>query len=100
MASLDQGTIIKIGGVKHPVLVVSKDYYNSIGQIIGCPIIQSTISTAIYKEIIAGDIHGTVLCDQLKNFDLNARGYTPCGKISLDDRLEISDIIQGLFDYI
>ena len=39
MEQLHQGDILKIDKIKHPVLVVSKDFFNSSGEIIGCPII-------------------------------------------------------------
>ena len=38
MELLHQGDILKIEKIKHPVLVVSKDFFNSSGEIIGCPI--------------------------------------------------------------
>ena len=36
--ALHQGEIIKIEKIKHPVLVVSKNFFNETGEIIGCPI--------------------------------------------------------------
>ena len=42
MASLHQGDILKIEKIKHPVLVVSKDFFNTSGEIIGCPIIKNS----------------------------------------------------------
>ena len=39
---LHQGDILKIEKIKHPVLVVSKDFFNSSGEIIGCPIISDS----------------------------------------------------------
>ena len=35
MASLHQGDILKVEKIKHPVLVVSKDFFNTSGEIIG-----------------------------------------------------------------
>lgn len=46
MASLHQGDILKVEKIKHPVLVVSKDFFNTSGEIIGCPIIKN--STAVH----------------------------------------------------
>ena len=43
MDLLHQGDILKIEKIKHPVLVVSKDFFNSSGEIIGCPIITDSI---------------------------------------------------------
>lgn len=39
MEHLHQGDILKIDKIVHPVLVASKDFFNSSGEIIGCPII-------------------------------------------------------------
>lgn len=39
MEPLHQGDILKIEKIKHPVLVASQDFFNTSGEIIGCPII-------------------------------------------------------------
>ena len=39
MECLHQGDILKIEKIRHSVLVVSKNYFNTSGEIIGCPII-------------------------------------------------------------
>ena len=43
MELLQQGDILKIEKIKHPVLVVSKDFFNTSGEIIGCPIIVNSM---------------------------------------------------------
>ena len=48
MEQIHQGDILKIEKIKHPVLVVSKDFFNTSGEIIGCPII---------KQSMAGPLH-------------------------------------------
>ena len=40
MASDTQGDILKIEKINHLVLVASKDFFNTSGEIIGCPIIK------------------------------------------------------------
>ena len=42
MEKLHQGDILKIENIKHPVLIVSKDFFNASGEIIGCPIIRNS----------------------------------------------------------
>lgn len=42
MEDLHQGDILKIENIKHPVLVASKDFFNTSGEIIGCPIINNS----------------------------------------------------------
>ena len=44
MEVLHQGDILKIEKIKHPVLIVSKDFFNTSGEIIGCPIINKGVS--------------------------------------------------------
>ena len=48
MEILHQGDILEIEKIKHPVLVVSKDFFNTSGEIIGCPIIRNSISVTIH----------------------------------------------------
>ena len=36
----------------------------------------------------------------MKLLDLQVRGYKTLGKVELIDRIEISDVIQGIFDYV
>ena len=48
MASLHQGDILKIEKIKHPVLVVSKDFFNTSGEIIGCPIIKNSTAGPLH----------------------------------------------------
>ena len=49
---LHQGDILKIEKIKHPVLVVSKDFFNTSGEIIGCPIIRNSYFKFDYFKII------------------------------------------------
>lgn len=44
MEHLHQGDILKVEKIKHPVLVASKDFFNTSGEIIGCPIITNARS--------------------------------------------------------
>ena len=42
MEHLRQGDIVKIEKIKHPVLVARKDFFNTSGEIIGCPVIYNS----------------------------------------------------------
>lgn len=99
--AIEQGAILKIEGIKSPILVISKSYYNrTTGQIIGCPVVNKDIENAIYKKINTSSISGTVLCDNLRNFDLLTRGYSLLDSVSFSDMMIICDIVQGLIDYL
>ena len=95
-----QGDILKIENISEPVLVVSKDFFNSSGEIIGCPIVKAGTPGLLHVRLSSGEHEGLVHCEKLKHLNLNARGYLKKGEISLADRIVISDTIQGLFEYI
>lgn len=95
-----QGDILKIERIKHPVLIVSKDFFNTTGVIIGCPIFHESIKGPLHIWISVDDIAGYVQCEKLSLLDLNIRGYKKIGKINLPDRINIVDAIQGIFEYV
>lgn len=95
-----QGDILKIEGIRFPVLVVSKDFLNSSGEIIGCPIYKAGPPGTLHVRLTTDEHEGFVHCEKLKHLDLNARGYSKKGEICLRDRIVISDTIQGLFEYM
>lgn len=97
---IEQGDILKIEGVSDPILVISRNYYNSTNKIIACPIVKKAKQSVLNVEIITPEISGNVLSDQIKNFNLEIRGYEKISKIDTHRRMLISDIVQGLFDYI
>lgn len=100
MKRLHQGDILKIEKIKHPVLVVSKDFFNRSGEIIGCPIISDSLEGPLHIGISAKDIMGYVHCEKLALLDLNIRGYKKIGNLPLSEMINISDAIQGIFEYI
>lgn len=42
---------------------------------------------------------GEVLCEQMKLLDLHVRGYKKISEIAMNDIMNISDAIQGIFEY-
>ena len=100
MEKLHQGDIVLVERIKDPVLVVSKDYFNLSGEIIGCVIFKNYTASPLHYYIEADEFHGYVQCEKMALLDLNVRGYKKIGRIQMLDRMEISDIIQGVFDYV
>lgn len=100
MVKYSLGTILKIENIKGPVLVVSKDIYNETGCVIACPIIKKAPTSAVTHRIKIDKEDAYVLCDQMKNLDLNSRVSKKIGQISMMDKMIVSDIIQGVFEYI
>ena len=97
---LEQGDIIKVDRIKHPVLVTSKAFFNETGEIIGCPIFEESENGPLHILISTKEVEGYVQCEKLALLDLNVRGYKKLGQLKWNDRINISDAIQGIFDYI
>ena len=97
---LNQGDILKIEHIRNPVLIVSKDFFNQTFEIIGCPIFETGEAGPLHIHIKAENVEGYVQCEKLALLDLNARGYTKIDRIHYPDIINITDAIQGIFDYI
>ena len=95
-----QGDILKIERIKLPVIVVSKDFFNQTGEIIGCPIYESGEDGALRIHIEGDVLQGYVHCEKLALLDLSVRGYSKLCSISINDIINITDAVQGLFDYV
>lgn len=100
IGDLHQGSILKIENIKNPVLVVSKDFFNNSGQVIVCPILQGSADSPLHIYVKTEGLQGFVHCEKLKMLDMKIRGYKGIGNINLEDRIDISDAIQGIFDYV
>jgi mRNA-degrading endonuclease toxin of MazEF toxin-antitoxin module len=95
-----QGDLIKLEGIKSPVLVVSKDFFNQTSEIIGCPVLDRGPAGALHILIKAEDFQGYAHCEKLALLDLNVRGFSVISRIPISDLINIADAIQGIFDYI
>lgn len=97
---LHQGDIIKLEKVKHPVLVVSKDFFNASGAIIGCPVFMNSNGGPLHILISTDEITGCVQCEKLALLDLTVRGYKKVDALPIAAMINIADAIQGIFEYI
>ncbi len=97
---LHQGDIIKLEKIEHPVLVVSKDFFNSSGEIIGCPIFINSNEGPLHILISTDEITGCVQCEKLALLDLKVRGYKKIDTLSISVMINIVDAIQGIFEYV
>ena len=100
LSMLEQGDIIKIENVKGNVLVVSKDFFNKTDTIIGCPIERDSFEDALHMRIQGDEISGVVLCEHMRLFDMNVRGYTKIDRVKYEEIIDITDAIQSIFDYV
>ena len=97
---VDQGDIIKTDRYAMPVLVVSKNFFNESGRIIGCPIMKEVAEGPLHLQIETKKVKGYVLCEELKMLDLKLRRYQIMDRISMNDIVNVTDAIQGIFDYV
>ncbi len=95
-----QGDIIKVEKIKFPVLVVSKDFFNESGEVIGCPIYMESTKSPLHIWIQTESMVGYVQCEKLALLDLSVRGHSKIDKVTMEDRINIADVAQGIFDYI
>lgn len=99
MASLHQGDILKVEKIKHPVLVVSKDFFNTSGEIIGCPIIKNSTAGPLHM-MSTEENEGYIQCEKLALLDMSFRGYKKVDRLPISEMVNISDAIQGIFEYV
>ena len=100
MEFLHQGDILRIEKIKHPVLVVSKDFFNTSGEIIGCPIIFDSVPGPLHIWVSTEQTEGYIQCEKLALLDLTARGYKKVDRLPMSEMINVSDAIQGIFEYI
>lgn len=100
MEQLHQGDILNIENIKHPVLVTSKDFFNTSGEIIGCPIISHSNPGPLHIWISTKNVEGYIHCEKLALLDLSVRGYKKTDSLPMAEMMNVSDAIQGIFEYI
>lgn len=100
MEQLSQGDILKIERIKHPVLVVSKDYFNTCGEVIGCPIVGNSKPGPLHIRMATEATQGFIQCEKLALLDLTIRGFQKVDRLPLAEMINVSDAIQSIFEYI
>ena len=100
MEFLHQGDILRIEKIKHPVLVVSKDFFNTSGEVIGCPIIADSVPGPLHIWMSTEQTEGYIQCEKLALLDLAVRGYKKVDRLPISEMINVSDAIQGIFEYI
>lgn len=95
-----QGDLLKIEGINMPVLVVSKNFFNQSGEMIGCPVYRNGKPGALHIRIETEEVTGYVHCEKMALLDMNIRRYSKLGSINMSEIIDITDAIQGVFDYV
>ena len=97
-----QGDIIKISGFKKQLFViVSKNaFIKATGIFHVCPIFPAVPAGPIHIQICGKKCEsGTVICEQIKAIDPKARGCNRVDLLAYEDIMNVSDVIQGIFEY-
>lgn len=100
MDFVHQGDILKIEKIQHPVLVASKDFFNTSGEIIGCPIIKNSTPGPLHIWTSVENIEGYIQCEKIALLDLSVRGHKKIDHLPISEMMNISDAIQGIFEYV
>lgn len=100
MVNYEQGDIIKVEGIRNPLIVVSKDLFNKEGMAMCCPLFEKTTSHPLHISVSGIDGQSYIATvEQTKLVDISARGYSVISRISYYDVMNVSDALQALFEY-
>lgn len=99
MIKAEQGDLLKLSGMSFPVMVVSNNLFNASGLAIVCPVQEDVVPGPLHIKLEDGPVKGYVMCEHLKQIDLNTRRFTKLTDSHYYDVLNISDAVMGIFDY-
>ena len=97
-----QGDIIKIQGFKNRLFViVSKNaFIKATGMFHVCPLIPDVPAGPLHIKVTGRKgCTGTAICEQVKIIDPSARGCTREDALPYEVIMDVSDAIQGIFEY-
>ena len=100
MKEVYQGSILHVEGCGGEIFVASTARFNQSGMVIGCPFIRNMDPAALHISAHGKEVCGVVICEQMKSLDLRSRGYSIIDEVQIKDVMEVSDALQGIFDYI
>ena len=99
MDKIEQGDLLRVGGIRYPVIVVSNNFFNESGKVIVCPIVKQAVPGPLHIVLKDSTVEGVVLCEQVKYLDLHARHFSKLTATHYFDIMDISDAVMGMFDY-
>ena len=99
MIAIEQGDLLKVEGIAHPVIVVSNNYFNQSGKAIVCPILKKAVPGPLHIELKDSPVEGFVLCEQVRYLDLASRRFSKMTQTHYFDIMDISDAVVGMFEY-
>lgn len=99
MTKIEQGDLLKVDGLKYPVIVVSNDFFNGSGKAIVCPILKNAVEGPLHIRLKDCPVEGFILCEQVRYVDLSVRRFSKMTASHYFDIMDISDAVMGMFDY-
>lgn len=101
MTDFYQGDIIKISGFKNKFVIVSKNAFIRMTNVFHvCPLMERYQGGPIHIATIGKEgTKGTVICEQVKLIDPLARGCARVDRLLYEQIMNVSDTVQGLFEY-
>jgi mRNA-degrading endonuclease toxin of MazEF toxin-antitoxin module len=95
----EQGDLLRISNVSHPVIVVSNNFINEQDLVIVCAVAKNAVEGPLHIRLQTPELEGIALCEQIKLIDLKQRRFSKIGAVLGYDVMNISDAVMGMFDY-
>ena len=102
MKDISQGDIVRISGFGRMLFVVTSKnaFIKSTGVFHACPVISDMPPGPLHISVKGKKgTAGTVICEQIKLIDPSVRGVSRTDRLEYGDIINISDAVQGIFDY-
>ncbi|QFJ55924.1 hypothetical protein [Pseudobutyrivibrio xylanivorans] len=101
MKDFYQGDIIKIAGFGNLFLIVSKNSFIRERQMFHvCPIVKADLVNPMCIPVKGNEGNeGTAICEEIKLIDPLARNCSKVDRLNYWSVINISDAIQGMFEY-
>lgn len=101
MMDFYQGDILKIAGFRNKFVIVSKNAFIRTTNVFHvCPILDQYSDGPLHIVVQGKEgTRGIVICEQVKLIDPVARGCTKVDRLSYDNIMNVSDTVQGIFEY-
>jgi len=101
MFECSQGDIITVDGRRDLFLVVSKDSFIQVmRQFHICPLLRNIPDGPTHINIHGiNGTGGTAICESLKLLDPSSHHCTVRDRIPYAEKMDVSDAIQGFFEY-
>lgn len=102
MNDFSQGDIVKIKGYRNAFLIVSKNaFIRATNMFHVCPLLPNVSEGPLHIRVTGAVdcTEGIVICEQVKLIDPGVRSCTRKDRLSNAALMNISDAVQGIFEY-